>query len=75
MTYQQIYEIDRFDFYTLYSMPVWLRNFYFRYASKRNEDEKRAMDKARGAQEGTPISKKEMATVPGFVASQASARG
>ncbi len=75
MTYQQIYQMDRFDFYTLYTMPVSKRNFYYRYALKQNEDEKRAMDKARGATEATPVSKKALATVPGFVASQSSAKG
>jgi Asp-tRNA(Asn)/Glu-tRNA(Gln) amidotransferase A subunit family amidase len=75
VTYQQIYDLERFTFSELYSMPVYMRNFYFRYASKRQEDQRRADDKARGATEGTPISKKDMAKVPGFVASQASARG
>jgi len=55
-------------------MPVPRRNFYFRYAVKRQEDEKRASEKARGVTEGTPVSKKELAKVPGFVASQASAK-
>jgi hypothetical protein len=55
-------------------MPVYLRNFYFRYAVKRQEDEKRAEDKARGATEGTPVSKKDMAKVPAFVASQVSVK-
>ena len=73
-TYQQIFECERFDFYTLYTMPVGRRNFYFRYAMKRNEDEKRAMEKSRGVNEGTPVSQKELATVPSFVASQASVR-
>ena len=74
-TYQQIYECERFDFYTLYTMPINRRNFYFRYAIKRQEDEKRAMDKARGVKEGTPVSKKESVSVPGFVANQVSAKG
>ncbi len=73
-TYQQIYECDRFDFFTLYTMPVPKRNFYFRYAVKRAEDEKRAMEKARGINEGTPVSKKELTSVPGFVANQVSAK-
>jgi len=73
-TYRLIYDLERFDFYTLYTMPVPRRNFYFRYAVKRQEDEKRASEKARGVTEGTPVSKKELAKVPGFVASQASAK-
>jgi hypothetical protein len=56
-------------------MPINRRNFYFRYAIKRNEDEKRAMDKARGVNGGTPVSQKEAATVPGFVANQVSVKG
>lgn len=55
-------------------MPVYLRNFFIRLAVKKQEDEKRAMDKSRGLTEGTPVSKKEMAKVPGFVANQVSAK-
>lgn len=67
--------MDRFDFYTLYTMPISKRNFFYRYAVKQNENEKRAMEKSRGLTEGAPVSKKELATVPGFVASQASVKG
>jgi hypothetical protein len=55
-------------------MPVYLRNFYFRLAIKRAEEEKRAMDKGRGVSEGTPVSKDAMGKVPSFVANQVSAK-
>jgi len=63
-----------YDFMALYSMPVYLRNFYFRLAIKRAEEEKRAMDKGRGVSEGTPVSKDAMGKVPSFVANQVSAK-
>lgn len=46
-----------------------------RLSIKKSEDEKRAMEKSRGVTEGTPVSKKEFGKVPGFVASQVSAKG
>jgi len=55
-------------------MPVYLRNFYVRLAIKRQEEERRAYDKSRGATEGTPVSKKEAGKVPAFVANQVSAK-
>ena len=63
-----------YDFMALYSMPVYLRNFYFRLAVKRAEEEKRAMDKGRGVSEGTPVNKNAAAKVPSFVANQVSAK-
>jgi hypothetical protein len=63
-----------FTFSELYSMPVYLRNFYLRLAIKKQEEEKREMDKIRGRTEGTPVSKKEASRVPSFVASQVSAK-
>lgn len=74
LTYQHIYDLERFDFHTLYSMPVYLRNFYLRYAVKKQEEEKKSMDKSRGLTEGKPVNKSEMAKVPGFVANQVSAK-
>jgi len=56
-------------------MPVPKRNFYFRYTMKRAEDEKKAMEKSRGVNEGTPVSKKELNALPSFMRGQASARG
>jgi hypothetical protein len=56
-------------------MPIYLRNFFIRLSLKKQENERKAMDKARGLSEGTPISKKEMSTVPGFVKNQVSAKG
>ena len=76
MVHEHIYGLVTvgFVFSELYSMPVYLRNFYLRLALKRQEEDKREMDKARGASEGTPVSKKESVKVPSFVANQVSAK-
>lgn len=75
--YQQIDSLVEkgYSFYDLYTMPVPRRNFIVRLSIKKSEDEKRAMEKSRGVTEGTPVSKKELGKVPGFVASQASVKG
>lgn len=63
-----------YSFSDVYIMPVYLRNFFIRLAIRKQEEEKREMDKSRGLTEGTPVSKKELAKVPGFVAGQVSAK-
>jgi len=69
IVHQQIYDLITvgFDFYSLYTMPVYLRNFYIRYAYKRNEDERKMLEKSRGISEATPSSRKN---VPDFVANK-----
>ena len=55
-------------------MPVYLRQFYLKLLIRRNEEEQRQYDKARGVSEASPVSKKEMSKVPGFVKNQVSAK-
>jgi len=74
ISYQQMYDMERFSFIELYTMPVPRRNFFVRCALKRQEEEKRAMEKSRGVNEATPVSRKEMAKVPSFVINPASSK-
>lgn len=55
-------------------MPVPKRHFYFRFAAKQQQEQKRAMEKSRGVNEASPSGKKESAKVPGFVANQVSSK-
>lgn len=74
--YEQIDALvsNGYSFHDVYTMPVYLRNFFIRLSVKKQEEEKRAMDKSRGFSEGTPVSRKEMSKVPGFVAKQVSVK-
>jgi cystathionine beta-lyase family protein involved in aluminum resistance len=54
----------------LYNMPVQRRNFLIKLALKHNENEKKAMDKAKGLQEASPGNNglnQKSSLIPGFV--------
>ena len=72
--HQQMFKMERFSFHELYTLPIYKRNFFIRLAVKQQEEERKSMDKARGVSEGTPVSKKEIGNVPGFVARNVSAK-
>ena len=63
-----------YSFYDLYTMTVYLRGLFIRIAIKKQEKERKDMDKSRGVSEGASTSKKSPGTVPGFVARQSSAK-
>ena len=67
-----------YTFNDVYTMPVRLRNLFVRMAIKKQEDEKKAMDKSRGMTDGPSEGKKEVGKtlplVPSFVASRVPAK-